>query len=151
MINTQIALAGTTIGAAVVLVFTTVIRAVLPDPSPPFIKVHGLVVTPEGQVIQDRTVSGDGAATIMTWAAQIEVVETSQQVRGCVGGGTWPYQSGRAAPVFDLPDWVGNPACTLDALPRDVFLRPRAVFRRGDEEIAVTGGAFVVRHSGAVE
>jgi hypothetical protein len=138
-------------GIPVIVMASVAIRTVAPDPAPPFMEVHSVEILPDGRVYQDRTVNTSAPMLIATWAARVEFVATSRQVDGCVGAGVWPYDAGRLTADFLLQEWVGNPRCTVESLPRDVPMRPRVVFsHEGDQEVAFVGHPFIVQADGSI-
>ena len=119
----------------------TVIDQVTPPPPP--IVVHSIRYD-GGQVLQDRTVTPNGANAVklLQWSAQVVYAGTGRPVPGCTGAGSWPYDRGRLTVQFDLPEWVGNAACTPDALPRGVDLHLRGVWAFEGRQVVATSPVF---------
>lgn len=123
------------------LASSSVIKFVTPPP--PSIEIHSIEYQ-SGSVAQDRTVNPDGEnqVKLLQWSAQVIYADTGRPVAGCTGAGSWPYEAGRQTVVFDLSIWVGNAACTPDALPEGVDLRLRGVWAGEDQQVVATSPAF---------
>jgi hypothetical protein len=112
-------------------------------PSPPPIEVHSIHYA-DGAVVQDRTVTpnGQNPVKLLQWSAQVVYAGTGRPVQGCTGAGSWPYERGRLTVQFDLPEWVGNAACTPEALPDGVDLRLRGVWAFEGRQIVAMSPVF---------
>lgn len=116
--------------------------AVLPEHPP--ITVHRLALD-GADVVQDRTVTARDAPVFwMQWTAAVVDPVTRLPVAGCKGSGAFNYPTGHLQARLPLPDWVGAPGCTLDALPRGVPLQLSATYQWGGEQVAATSAPFTV-------
>jgi len=135
--------AAQTIPAGLILVAVVSLIPGLFLPAPPVIEVHSLSYS-NGNVRQDRTVSGPGDVVLMSWSAQVVFAETGDPVPGCTGAGSWPYQTGRRAFEMPLSDWVGSPSCTPESLPNNQ-LSLRAVYLHEGHQVSASSEVFRVR------
>ncbi len=126
--------------AAVSAAGVMLLKSILPGLPP--IEVHDLHYD-AGVIYQDRTVRTDEPAFFAYWTAKIVRADTGEPVPWCAGYGSWAYEPGRATYPLPLPEWVGNPACTVESLNPGIY-RPVAVWSWGDDQTSHEGEPFTV-------
>lgn len=105
---------------------------------PPPIEVHYLKFD-GANIIQSRTVEGEGEKFFAKWQAQIEDAQTGEIV--CEGSGSWNYAVGTIDVEMDLPRWVGQEDCTFEALPSGRYV-PVATWYWGSDQTSHKGQVF---------
>jgi len=130
----------TIIGAGVITAaLSTMISLALPPP--PAIEVHRLAF--DGHTVtQDRTVTGQGSAFHMAWAASVFDAE-GRAVPHCSGSGAHAYAIGRQEVEMTLPRWTGADGCTPESLTPGAYTL-RATWSWGDNQASAESAPFEV-------